>query len=284
LAALSSIRIDLPFIGQRCTEEVALAKALIALHPRQGVLKIYCSIGSEKGSLFMQPGWGTPRRSEPRPPFARQSWGPRRTLALGAGLGLLFVASLASAQSDASSGTNTEALSNTDPLGEEYNDRLRHLGLMFDLGSVDGGMLSLVYRPSPWLRMYGGGGTNGAAAGVRLGAALSPFHWRGVALNLDGGHFFPGDVNGIFSAFAGSRYDDSRVLEHFDYDFVNLQAGWEIERGGLMFFARGGVALVWSQVPAEGLSRLRNRSPLVDPDGSIEAFLPSVRIGLIGFL
>lgn len=213
---------------------------------------------------------------------ARQRWPRGRTLALEAGLALLLTAPLASARSDANS--EAEGVAHTDPLGQPYNDGLRHLGLMFDLGSVDGGMLSLVYRPSPWLRMYGGGGTNGAAPGVRLGAAVSPFRWRGVALNLDGGHFFPGDVNGIFSAFAGSRYDDSRVLEHFDYDFMNLQAGWEIERGGLMFFARGGVAFVWSQLPAEGLSRLRNRSPFVDPDGSIEAFLPSFRIGLIGFL
>jgi hypothetical protein len=171
-----------------------------------------------------------------------------------------------------------------DLLGEPANDRLRHLGLMFDLGTVDGGMLSLVYRPIPWLRTYGGGGTNGAAPGVRLGAALSPSRWHGFALNLDGGHFFPGDVNGIFSAFAGSGYDDSRVLEHFDYDFVNLQAGWEIERAGLMFFARGGMAFVWTQLPPEGLAHLRNVSPLVDPDGSVKAFLPSLRIGLIGFL
>jgi len=228
----------------------------------------------------MQLAW--PRPVESRQLCARQSWAAR-ALGCSAGVGLLLSAALASAQSDTHSDT-TDAVTNIDPLGDPYDDHLRHLGLMFDLGSVDGGMLSLVYRPSPWLRMYGGGGTNGAAAGVRVGAAVSPFRWRGVALNLDGGHFFPGDVNGIFSAFAGARYDNSRVLEHFDYDFVNLQAGWEIERGGLMFFARGGVAFVWSQVPVEGLSRLRNVSPLVDPDGSIEAFLPSVRIGLIGFL
>lgn len=232
----------------------------------------------------MQPRRCSLRRFQPRRLFARRKWGPRRTIGLSLGLGLSLAASLASAQSEDARFGGTEARANIDPLGEPGNDRLRHLGLMFDLGSVDGGMLSLVYRPSPWVRLYGGGGTNGAAAGVRLGAAVSPLRWHGVALNLDGGHFFPGDVNGIFAAFAGSRYDDSRVLEHFDYDFVNLQAGWEIERAGLMFFARGGVAFVWSQLPADGLSRLRNISPLVDPDGSIEAFLPSVRIGLIGFL
>ncbi|MEY2936274.1 MAG: hypothetical protein RL033_7023 [Pseudomonadota bacterium] len=171
-----------------------------------------------------------------------------------------------------------------DPLGEPLVDRQSRLGLMFDLGTVDGGMLSLVYRHSPWLRVYGGGGTNGASPGLRAGVSLAPLRQRGFALNLDGGHFFPGDINGIFSAFAGASYNDSRLLEDFDYHFVNLQAGWEVERGGLMFFVRGGVAFVWSQVQPEGLPQVRNLSSLVDSDGSVEAFLPSLRVGMIGFL
>lgn len=171
-----------------------------------------------------------------------------------------------------------------DPLGEPVTDQLSRLGLMFDLGTVDGGMLSLVYRPSPWLRFHGGGGTNGAAPGVRAGASLAPLQERGLALSLDAGHFFPGDINGIFSAFAGASYNDSRLLENFDYNFVNLQAGWEVERSGLMFFVRGGVAFVWAQVPTRGLTQIRNLSSLVDPDGSVEAFLPSLRVGMIGFL
>lgn len=171
-----------------------------------------------------------------------------------------------------------------DLLGDPLVDRQSRLGLMFDLGTVDGGMLSLVYRHSPWLRVYGGGGTNGASPGLRAGISLAPLRQRGFALNLDGGHFFPGDINGIFSAFAGANYDDSRLLEDFDYHFVNLQAGWEVERGGLMFFVRGGVAFVWSQVQPEGLPQVRNLSSLVDPDGSVEVFLPSLRVGMIGFL
>jgi hypothetical protein len=161
---------------------------------------------------------------------------------------------------------------------------LRKLGLMFDLGTMDGGMMSLVYRPSPWLRFHGGGGTNGAGPGVRLGTVVSPFQNSGWSFSLDGGHFFPGDVNGLFAAFAGSDYDDSRLLERFDYDFVNLQVGWEVERGDLMFFARGGVGLLWTQLPVEDLARVRNLSSFVDPDGSVEAFLPSLKIGIIGFL
>jgi hypothetical protein len=167
---------------------------------------------------------------------------------------------------------------------DEPAPRLRRLGLMFDLGTMDGGMLSLVYRPLPSLRFHGGGGTNGAGPGVRLGAALQPVQNSGLSLGLEGGHFFPGNVNGVFAAFAGSDYDDSHLLEHFDYDFVNLQAGWEVERNDLLFFARAGVGFLWTDVPADNLGRIRNLSGFVDPDGSVEALLPSLKVGIIGFL
>jgi hypothetical protein len=169
-------------------------------------------------------------------------------------------------------------------LFEEPVRPLRRLGLMFDLGTMDGAMMSLVYRPLPWLRFHGGGGTIGVAPGVRVGTVVSPFQNSGWSFSLDGGHFFPGDINGLFAAFAGPDYDDSHLLEHFDYDFVNLQAGWEVERGDLMFFARGGVGLLWTQLPSEDLTRIRNLSSFVDADGSVEALLPSLKIGIIGFL
>ena len=167
---------------------------------------------------------------------------------------------------------------------DEPAPRLRKLGLMFDLGTMDGGMMSVVYRPLRYVRLHGGGGTNGAAPGVRAGATLSPLRDSGWSLSLDGGHFFPGNVNGVFAAFAGSDYDDSHLLEHFDYDFVNLQAGWEVERGDLLFFARAGVGFLWTNVPSDDLGRIRNLSAFVDPDGSVEAFLPSLKVGIIGFL
>jgi hypothetical protein len=160
----------------------------------------------------------------------------------------------------------------------------RKVGLMFDLGTMDGAMMSLVYRPLPVIRFYAGGGTNGASPGIRAGAAAMPFRDSGWSFSLDGGHFFPGNVNGLFAAFAGSDYDDSHLLEHFDYNYVNLQVGWDVERGDLLFFARGGVGLLWTRLPADNLARISNLSSMVDPDGSVEALLPSLKVGIIGFL
>ncbi len=215
--------------------------------------------------------------------FGSDSGGGRTKLAGGAFLTASLATSLALG-APLSPGESSPGISSADALFEPAAPPvLRRLGLMFDLGTIDGGMLSLVYRPTPWLRVHGGGGTNGASPGVRVGAAVSPFR-SGASLGLEGGHFFPGDINGVLATFAGSSYDDSHLLEHFDYNFVNLQVGWEVEQAGLLFFVRGGVGLLWSQLPPEGLARVENLSPLVDSDGSVEVLLPSLKLGFVGFL
>jgi hypothetical protein len=204
----------------------------------------------------------------------------------GVTLGVLSAIVLAApiAAAGPEEGSSLDTLAGYGSVFDEPPPPLRKLGLMFDFGTMEGGMMSLVYRPAPWLRFHAGGGTNFAAPGVRVGAVANPLRDSGWAVSLEGGHFYPGDVNGVFQAFAGSDYDDSRALEHFDYNYVNLQVGWEVERGGLMFFARGGVGLLVTQLPMEDLERVRHVSSLVDPDGSVEAFLPSLKIGIIGFL
>jgi hypothetical protein len=158
---------------------------------------------------------------------------------------------------------------------------LRRFGLMFDVGTLDGGMLSLVYRPAPWLRLHGGGGTNSASPGVRAGATWLPFG-AGSSLSLDGGHFFEGDVNGIVRAITG--YSGSTVLERFDYNFLNLQAGIEVDKGDLLFFARGGVAYVWSQIPEDEVASANRGIANISPDGSLWFVMPSLKLGFIGFL
>lgn len=214
----------------------------------------------------------------------------QRSLARVAAVASSFTVCLAAASASASQETASQVTAaapqpaDTGSLFHEPAPRMRKLGLMFDLGTMDGGMMSLVYRPLPYLRFHGGGGTNGAGPGLRVGAALLPVRDSGWSVSLEGGHFFPGNVNGVFAAFAGSDYDDSHLLENFDYDFANLQAGWEVERAGLLFFARAGVGFLWTSVPTENLGRVRKLSGFVDPDGSVEALLPSLKIGIIGFL
>ena len=155
---------------------------------------------------------------------------------------------------------------------------------MFDLGSVDGGMLSLVYRPLPWLRVYGGGGSNSAAPGLRLGAAVSPFlHLRELAFNLDGGHFFPGDINGLVRVLSTGGYTRDPRLEHFDYDFASLHLGWETQCAGVLFFVRGGASVLWTEIPATTTTNPERHWGNSAPE-PFWLLLPSLRIGFIGFL
>jgi hypothetical protein len=167
-----------------------------------------------------------------------------------------------------------------DSIGQRIEEP-RQLGLMFDMGTLDGAMMSLVYRPVPWLRFQGGAGTNSASPGFRVGAVALPFgSWPSVS--LEGGHFMEGDVNGIVRAVSG--YKGSSLLERFDYDFVNLQLGWEVERGDLLFFARAGLGFMWTQLPPEAVAEAGSAATHVDPDGSVRLFMPTLKLGFIGFM
>jgi hypothetical protein len=160
--------------------------------------------------------------------------------------------------------------------------RRKRWGLMFDLGSMHGGMLSLLYRPMPWLRLHGGAGTNAVSAGYRAGLTIAKAS-GGPSLNIEGGHFLPGDMNGLLKVLVGTGYHANPRLEHFDYDFINVHAGWEVESGNLIFFARGGVSVLLTSIPA-----LPRAGAAIDAtSGDTEPFslvLPSVAFGFIGLL
>ena len=180
-----------------------------------------------------------------------------------------------------------EAAPARDSVFEEEEDadvaaRRKHWGLMFDLGSMHGGMLSLAYRPAPWLRLHAGAGTNAVSAGYRAGFTVKK-PGTGPSLNIEGGHFLPGDMNGLLKILVGTGYRANSRLEDFDYDFVNLHAGWEVESGALTFFARGGATVLWTRLPAlPGPGQ-----DVASLDGATEPFwlvLPSVAFGFVGFL
>jgi hypothetical protein len=167
-----------------------------------------------------------------------------------------------------------------DSIGQHI-EKPRQLGLMFDVGTLDGAMMSLVYRPLPWLRFQGGAGTNSASPGFRVGAVAVPTRgWPSVS--LEGGHFMEGDINGIVRAVSG--YSGSSLLERFDYDFVNLQAGWEVERGDLLFFARAGLGFMWTRLPPEDVADAGSAATHVSADGAVRLFMPTLKLGFIGFM
>jgi hypothetical protein len=165
---------------------------------------------------------------------------------------------------------------------DEALARRKHWGLMFDLGSMQGGMLSLVYRPAPWLRLHAGAGTNAVSPGYRAGVTLAK-PGTGPSLNIEGGHFLPGDMNGLLKILVGTGYQANPRLEDFDYDFVNLHAGWEIESGQLTFFARAGASMLWTRLPVLQEPGAE-RATLGTETEPFWLVLPSVAFGFVGFL
>jgi hypothetical protein len=166
--------------------------------------------------------------------------------------------------------------------------RRKAWGLMFDLGSMHGGMLSLLYRPTPWLRLHAGAGTNAVSAGYRAGVTIAKAA-GGPSLNIEGGHFLPGDMNGLLKILVGTGYQANPRLEHFDYDFINLHAGWEVESGNLIFFARGGASLLWTTIPLASADAAGASASAGAGVGALETeplwlVMPSVAFGFIGLL
>src|SRR5688572_24054095 len=177
--------------------------------------------------MFIGPrnGVGSVRgRLSPRPWLHR--WARLCALGCRSMFGVFAVAAPASASNEADGmrsaapQTSADALLDSEP-DEAALTRSKHWGLMFDLGSMDGGMLSLAYRPAPWLRLHAGAGTNAVSPGYRAGVTLAA-PGTGPSVNIEGGHFLPGDMNGLLKILVGSGYEANPRLENFDYDFVNL--------------------------------------------------------------
>jgi hypothetical protein len=205
--------------------------------------------------------------------------------------GLALAAPASAAQepepADAAVASSSEATLAPDDDSDDADDpdrvRRKHWGLMFDLGSMHGGMLALAYRPAPWLRLHAGAGTNAVSPGYRAGLTLVKPGATGPSLNIEAGHFLPGDMNGLLKILVGTGYRANSRLEDFDYDFVNLHAGWEIESGALTFFARGGASVLWTRLPAlpEAGADLATLGSETEP---FWLLLPSVAFGFVGFL
>jgi hypothetical protein len=163
----------------------------------------------------------------------------------------------------------------------------RKYGAMLDLGVPDGVIASFVFRPIKMARVHAGLGYNGIGPGVRLGAAFLPFGW-GPSLDLDYGHYFEGDANGLVGLIAGASDKGSELLSSVGYDYVNLRAGMELGGDRFTFFARGGLSWVHTTIhnidsllaPKEGTTNGKTQIS-IPQDPVLNAFAPSLQLGFI---
>jgi hypothetical protein len=212
-----------------------------------------------------------------------------RPRGLGYGVALVAAAALcwpaaASAQwgdADAESNVQSEAR-------EGESRRLPAVGLMADVGLPDGIMGSLVVRPIPYLRLYGGAGGNTASPGVRGGLSVLPLG-VGPSLNLEVGHYLEGDANGLVRTFVRGLGRFADYVNRLDYTFANAHLGLDIGRRDFTFFIHGGFTYLRARlkdvvVPPELASTTGKTSITFHEDPIVKMFTPSVKLGFIFYL
>jgi hypothetical protein len=204
----------------------------------------------------------------------------RQTLAL---LVVLFSAGAAKAAEI------TTAQSGTAP---DKTTALPLLGVMMDAGVPDGAQLSLVLRPTKWLRTSIGGGYNLISKGVRAGVSVLPFG-RGPSLTVEGGRFFEGNANGAAKLISGVSSDNA-LLERVGYDYANAHLGLDIGYKRVTFYIHGGMSYIRGTVhnlnqelqtaaAIDGVSQ-NGTEVQVKQDPTFKAIAPSAKLGLIVYL
>ncbi len=203
----------------------------------------------------------------------------RSTILMAAALG--WVAVLAPAQAQAEEPVTVEAA-----LKARQAGRWPLVGAMVDVGVPDGLIGSLVVRPRPWVRVYGGGGSNSVSKGWRTGLALIPFG-SGPSLSLEYGSYAQGDANGLVRSMAGGQFAGSPLLEKLEYQYANAHTGLEFGGKHFTFFVHGGVSMVWAQLRGGGGTLANTGTDTVvqiSSDPKIKAFGSSLKVGLIVFM
>lgn len=160
-------------------------------------------------------------------------------------------------------------------------------GITVDAGVPDGACASLVWRPTPRLRLHVGAGHNLVSPGVRAGVNVSLFpYWITPALSLEAGHYTDGDANPLARMLSGDQSIDEPVLRDIGYDYLNGHAGLELGHSRLTFYVHAGVSVVRGELHGfnESIAMVRESgqpSIEVRTDPQVTAFTPSGRLGLV---
>ncbi len=160
--------------------------------------------------------------------------------------------------------------------------RVPLIGAVVDAGAPDGAAASIALRPLRWLRIQVGGMHNSISPGIRAGISLVPFYyWITPSLNLEAGHYFPGDATWIARRLTPNRNLDS-LFQRVGYDFGNAQLGLELgSPRGAIFFLRVGVSYLTST--GRGVQQALTDQSLQAGDVKLSGVIPSAKIGMIFF-
>lgn len=181
----------------------------------------------------------------------------------------------------------------TVPAAPPSPQRLPYFGLMGDVGVPDGLIGSLVARPWTWLRLSGGGGSNGISKGWRTGITFLPFT-AGPSASFEYGHYQDGNANSLAKKVIGGSFDGSPLLERVGYDYLNAHLGLDFGSRRVVFFLHGGVTFLRGQIHNVEAAIRNATSQGADGSGTTEVVVPkeptvkavgsSVKLGLIVYI
>jgi hypothetical protein len=181
----------------------------------------------------------------------------------------------------------------TVPAAPASRERLPIFGIMADVGVPDGLMGSLTIRPWSWVRLAGGGGSNGISRGWRAGLTLLPFD-AGPSASFEYGRYQDGDANPLAKKFIGGSFDGSPLLERVGYDYMNFHLGLDFGSRRVVFFVHAGLTLVSGKVhnvdtairgaSNQGASGAGTTEVSVPQDPTVKAKGTSIKLGLIVYI
>jgi hypothetical protein len=161
---------------------------------------------------------------------------------------------------------------------EAADDSISHVGFELSAGLPDGLGFSLLGRPWSWLELHLGAVYNTASFGIQGGVTVAPLDWVvRPTLTLEGGHYFPGDANGLGKMITGDDAFSSPLLEEISYSWGTAHLGIDIGVDEFRFFLRGGISYVRAPLTADG-------AITVGEGSFLHAFVPTAKVGFNSFL
>jgi hypothetical protein len=181
----------------------------------------------------------------------------------------------------------------TVPAAPASHDRLPIFGLMADVGVPDGLIGSLTIRPWSWIRLAGGGGSNGISRGWRGGLTLLPFG-AGPTASVEYGRYQDGDANPLAKKFIGSSFDGNPLLERVGYEYFNAHVGLDFGSRRVVFFVHAGLTMMRGKIHNVDAA-IRNTTSssgtgmgttevTVPQDPTVKAKGTSIKLGLIVYI
>jgi len=208
-----------------------------------------------------------------------------------AGAFLLGAALPAWAWEDYEQGPNAPII--TVPAAPPSPVRLPIFGVMADVGIPDGLIGSLTVRPWSWVRVAGGGGSNGISSGWRTGITLLPFG-AGPSASFEYGQYQEGNANPLAKKIIGGSFDGSPLLQRVGYDYMNLHLGLDFGSRRFVFFLHGGMSILRGHIhnvdaairgaTAHDTSVAGTTEVTVRQDPSVKAVGSSVKLGFILYI